>query len=114
MENNVEKPKQKVILFSTRDIVEAYPNNLGLQYQLRQFINQTKVKSLLTKMVRINSHNPKIKVGYYNAKKIKSAIEDYIEKTGYKLCSERKKSLIIILDIINNKIKKESEDLKNV
>lgn len=114
MENSIEKPKQKVILFSTRDIVEAYPNNIGLQYQLRQFINQVKIKSITTKMLKVNSHGPKIRVGYYSARKFKIAIEEYIEKTGYKLCAERKESMLVILDIINNKIKKESEDLKNV
>lgn len=114
LENNTEKPKQKVILFSTRDIVEIYPNNIGLQYQLRQFINQIKIKSLTTKMLKVNSHGPKIKVGYYIARKFKIAIEEYIEKTGYKLCAERKESMLVILDIINNKIKKESEDLENV
>lgn len=114
MENNIEKSKQKVILFSTRDVVEAYPNNIGLQYQLRQFINQNKIKSLTTKMLKVNSHGPKIKVGYYSARKFKIAIEEYIEKTGYKLCAERKESMFVILDIINNKIKKESEEVKNV
>lgn len=114
MENNIEKSKQKVILFSTRDVVEAYPNNIGLQYQLRQFINQNKIKSLTTKMLKVNSHGPKIRVGYYSARKFKIAIEEYIEKTGYKLCAERKESMLVILDIINNKIKKESEEVKNV
>lgn len=101
--------KQKVVLFSTRDIAEVYPNNIGLQYQLRQFINQTKIKSLTTKMLNVNSHSPKIKVGYYSARKFKIAIEDYIQKTGYKLCAERKECLIVILEIIKNKIKTEEE-----
>ena len=94
----------------TREISEAYPNNLGLQYQLRQFINQVKIKSITTKMLKVNSHGPKVRIGYYSARKFKIAIEDYIEKTGYKLCADRKESMLVILDIINNKIKKESEE----
>lgn len=94
------------LLFSTRDIVAVYPNNLGLQKALSQFIMQMKIRPVKHGMVRINSNSPQIRVAHYNINKLKQAIEEYVVKASYKLCGERKQNLNIILEIVNDKISK--------
>lgn len=100
-------------LFSTRDIVEAYPNNIGLQKTLTQFINQIKLRHVKSRMIRVNSYSPQIKVSYFNSKKLKKAIEDYIATSTYKVCGERKQNLKSVLDLINIKIEKEELGVNN-
>ena len=92
------------LLFSTRDIVAIYPNNLGLRRVLSQFIMQMKIRPVKHGMIRINSNSPQIRIAYYNINKLKQTIEEYIVKVSYKLCGERKQNLNIILEIVNNKI----------
>lgn len=111
---NVEINKPKVILYSTRDIVEIYPNNLGLQKALRQFIVQMGIRPVKHEMVRVNKHTTQIRVGYYSAKKLKKVLEDYIAKSSYKLCGERKTNFNTLLELITNKINKEVEDEKEI
>lgn len=111
---NVEIDKPKVILYSARDIAEIYPNNLGLQKALSQFIMQMKIRVVKHKMVRINAHTTQIRVGYYSARKLKKVLEDYIAKSSYKLCGERKTNLNTLLELITNKINKEVEDEKEI
>lgn len=94
-------------LFSTRDIVKVYPNNVGLQKALSQFINQIKLRPSASRMVKHNLHLPQIKVSFYNTRKLKQAIEDYIKNSKYKVCGERKENLNKVLEIINNKITNE-------
>ena len=88
-----------------------------------------KRKAITAKYVKTHLDDIKIRVPKGQREKLKAiasemgmsmnqmfikAVEEYIEKTGYKLCAERKESMLVILDIINNKIKKESEEVKNV
>ena len=109
---DVEIQKPKVILYSARDIVEIYPNNLGLQKALSQFIMQMKIRAIEHKMIRVSTHTTQIRVGYYSARKLKKALGDYILKANYKLCGERKNNLTTLLELITNKIDKEVEDEK--
>ena len=111
---DVEIQKPKVILYSARDIAEIYPNNIGLQRALSQFISQMKIRVVEHKMVRVNAFTTQIRVGYYNARKLKKALEDYISKSAYKLCSDRKNNLTTLLVLITNKIDKEVEDEKEI
>lgn len=110
----VEIQKPKVILYSARDIAEIYPNNLGLQKALSQFISQMKIRVVEHKMVRVNAYTTQIRVGYYSARKLKKALGDYILKANYKLCGDRKNNLTTLLELITNKIDKEVEDEKEI
>lgn len=109
---DIEIPKPKVILYSARDIAEIYPNNLGLQKALSQFIMQMKIRAIEHKMIRVSAYTMQIRVGYYSARKLKKVLEDYISKSTYKLCGERKNNLATLLELITNKIDKEVEDEK--
>lgn len=109
---DVEIQKPKVVLYSVRDIIDIYPNNIGLQQALRQFIVQMKIRVVKHKMVKVNTHSTQIRVGYYSARKLKKALVEYIAKADYKLYGERKKNLTTILELITNKIDKEVEDEK--
>lgn len=109
---DVEPEKPKVILYSARDIAEIYPNNIGLQKALSQFISQMKIRVVDHKMVRTSAYTTQIRVGYYSARKLKKALEDYISKSQYKLCGDRKNNLTTLLELITNKIDKEVEDEK--
>ena len=105
IENNESEIKQKMVLYSTRDIVEKFPNNIGLQKALSQFIMQFKIRPVEHKMIRINKFSTQIRVAYYNAKKLKNKLEDYMVQSNYKLCSDRRQNLNIILELISEKIK---------
>lgn len=98
------------ILFSTRDITAVYPNNLGLPKALSQFVNQLKLRSSSVKMIRVKPHLPQIKVAYFNIFKLKKAIEEYLVKTEFSTCKERRQNLNTILDLINAKIEKIEEE----
>lgn len=107
---DVEPEKPKVVLYSARDIAEIYPNNIGLQKALSQFISQMKIMVVKHKMVKLNSHTSQVRVGYYSARKLKKVLVEYMIKADYKLCGERKKNLTTLLELITNKIDKEVEN----
>lgn len=109
---DVEIQKPKVVLYSVRDVIDIYPNNIGLQQALRQFIVQMKISVVKYKMIKLNSHTSQIRVGYYSARKLKKALVEYMIKADYKLCGERKNNLTALLELITNKIDKEVEDEK--
>ena len=111
---DIEIPKPKVVLYSVRDVVDIYPNNIGLQQALRQFIVQMKIRVVKHKMVKLNSHTSQVRVGYYSARKLKKALVEYMIKADYKLCGERKNNLTTLLELITNKIDKEVEDEKEI
>ncbi len=111
---NVEIDKPKVILYSARDVIDIYPNNIGLQQALRQFIVPMKIRVVKHKMIKLNSHTSQVRVGYYSARKLKKALVEYMIKADYKLCGERKKNLTTLLELITNKIDKEVEDEKEI
>lgn len=107
---DVELEKPKVVLYSVRDVIDIYPNNIGLQQALRQFIIQMKIRVVKYKMIKLNSHTTQVRVGYYSARKLKKTLVEYMIKADYKLCGERKKNLTALLELITNKIDKEVEN----
>lgn len=102
----------EVIYYSARDIVEIYPNNLGLQKALSQFIMQMKIRPVKHGVVRVNQNSPQIRIAYYSARKVKKAIESYMVTAYYKISTERKENLNILLGLISDKIEKEKRNIK--
>lgn len=94
--------------FTTRDIINKYPNNVGLQAVFKSFVNQRKIRP--AKIIRIKlkpyptAGEISVPINCYNSVKIKKQLEDYISESGYKIDSNRKASLNTLIDLINEKI----------
>lgn len=94
--------------FSTRDIVNKYPNNVGLQNTFKSFVNQRKIRPV--KIIRIKlkpyptAGEISVPISCFNSVKIKKQIEDYLVESGYKMDSDRKASLNTLIELITEKI----------
>lgn len=94
--------------FTTRDIVNKYPNNVGLQNVFKSFVNQRKIRPAKITRIKLKPYPTageiSVPINCYNSAKIKKQLQDYITETGYKLDSDRKLSLNTLVDLINEKI----------
>lgn len=100
--------------FTTRDIVDIYPNNFGLQQVFKSFVNQRKIRAVKSTRMRIKTSafalERTIPVNCYNPIKLYASVSEYLENPTYNLNSEKKQSLVTLLEIINDKIKNNEAD----
>ena len=95
--------------FTTRDIVAAYPNKIGLQQVFKSFVNQRKIKPVKSVRMRIKSGafgiDRSIPDNCYNPDKIYKKIVENIENPTYNLNSDKREMLLELVELISNKIK---------
>ena len=101
------KPKT---LFSIRDISIIYPNDIGIQQSLREFINVSKFRSVKYDRVKLQDHLPNIRIALYNAVKLRDALMEHLITMRKGACTDKIKNLNLIIDLINAKIELESKD----
>lgn len=97
---------KETIFFSSTDIYEKLPNNIGLQKALGQYVNQVKFRAAKVGVVKRSTFSPQIKVSYYDAVKLKLSMEEYLDRIGYKMNVERKDNINILLSMIKEKIER--------
>ena len=101
--------------FTTRDIVAAYPNKIGLQQVFKSFVNQRKIKPVKSVRMRIKSGafglDRSIPVNCYNAEKLHKAISEYLKNPTYHLDNDKREHLVEILELISKKVE---DNLKNI
>ena len=101
------KPKT---LFSMRDISIIYPNDIGIQQSLREFINVSEFRSVKYDRVKLQDHLPNIRISLYNAVKLRDALMEHLINMRKWSCKDKIKNLNLIIDLINAKIELESKD----
>ena len=101
------KPKT---LFSMRDISIIYPNDIGIQQSLREFINVSKFRAVKYDRVKLQDHLPNIRISLYNAVKLRDALMEHLITMRKGACKDKIKNLNLIIDLINAKIELESKD----
>ena len=101
------KPKT---LFSMRDISILYPNDIGIQQSLREFINVSKFRAVKYDRVKLQDHLPNIRISLYNAVKLRDALMGHFINMRKGACKDKIKNLKLIIDLINAKIELESKD----
>lgn len=97
-------------LFSMRDISVVYPNDIGLQQTLREFINATKFRSFKYDRVKLQDHLPHIRVALYNAVKLRDALQEHLANMRKGACRDKIKNINLIIDLINAKLELESKE----
>lgn len=93
-----------------KDISDVYPNDIGIQQTLREFINSTKFRASKYIRVKIKDHLPQVRLGLYNAIRLRDALMEHLITMRKGACKDKIKNLNLIIDLINAKIELESKD----